>query len=84
MTTVPVLVESVHLLYNRVGVDMTLAWFETMQRQGVRVISRLFRISCGKIIFLFQCVNIESLKGNRANDQRALGAKPLFLRPYRA
>lgn len=39
VTTVPVLVESVHLLYNRVGVDMTLAWFETMQRQGVRVIS---------------------------------------------
>lgn len=39
ITTYPVLVETVHLLFNRVGVHMTLAWLETIQTQGVNVYS---------------------------------------------
>lgn len=37
ITTFPVLVEAVHLLFQRVGVDKTLAWMDTIQQQGVRV-----------------------------------------------
>ena len=37
ITTYPVLVESVHLLFNRVGVAMTLAWFDAVQRNGLSI-----------------------------------------------
>lgn len=37
VTTYPVLVETVHLLFQRVGVNMTLAFVETIQSQGLRV-----------------------------------------------
>jgi len=39
ITTYPVLVESVHLLYSRVGPNMTLAWFETVIGQGIQIFS---------------------------------------------
>lgn len=35
ITTCPVLVETTHLLFSRVGVSMTLAWLKTIQAQGV-------------------------------------------------
>jgi hypothetical protein len=35
ITTCPVLVETTHLLFSRIGVSMTLAWLETIQAQGV-------------------------------------------------
>jgi predicted nucleic acid-binding protein len=34
ITTFPVLVETVHLPLQRVGVDKTLAWMDTIQSQG--------------------------------------------------
>ncbi len=37
MTTYPVLVESVHLMFARIGVEKTLAWMETLVTQGVGV-----------------------------------------------
>lgn len=37
VTTYPVLVERVHLLYRRVGVSKTMAWFEALDAQGVGV-----------------------------------------------
>lgn len=37
ITTYPVLVETIHLLFRRVGVPMTLTWLETVQTQGVQV-----------------------------------------------
>jgi len=37
ITTYPVLVETIHLLYSRVGVPMTLVWLETVQAQGMTV-----------------------------------------------
>jgi len=37
VTTHAVLVETVHLLYRCVGVDKTLAFLETIQRQGVQI-----------------------------------------------
>lgn len=35
MTTYPVLVECVHLMFSRMGVKKTLAWMETLRTQGV-------------------------------------------------
>jgi predicted nucleic acid-binding protein len=37
VTTNPVLVETVHLLYQRVGVHMTLAFLDTIHKQSVSV-----------------------------------------------
>ena len=37
MTTYPVLVECVHLIFRRIGVAKTLAWMETLAAQGVGV-----------------------------------------------
>ena len=37
MTTYPVLVECVHLMFRRIGVTKTLAWMETLAAQGVGV-----------------------------------------------
>ena len=37
MTTYPVLVECVHLMYKRIGVAKTLAWMEVLNAQGVGV-----------------------------------------------
>lgn len=37
ITTYPVLVETVHLLFARIGVPLTLAWLETVQSQGMSV-----------------------------------------------
>jgi predicted nucleic acid-binding protein len=37
MTTYPVLVECVHLLYKRIGVAKTMAWLEALGAQGVGV-----------------------------------------------
>jgi hypothetical protein len=37
MTTYPVLVECVHLMFNRIGVAKTLAWMEMLETQGVSV-----------------------------------------------
>lgn len=37
MTTCPVLVETTHLLFSRIGVPMTLGWLETIQAQGVAI-----------------------------------------------
>ena len=37
MTTYPVLVESVHLMFRRIGVTKTLAWIEALAAQGVGV-----------------------------------------------
>jgi predicted nucleic acid-binding protein len=34
ITTYPVLVETIHLLFNRIGVSMTLAWFDILLIQG--------------------------------------------------
>lgn len=34
ITTDPVLVETIHLLFRRIGVSMTLAWFDTLLIQG--------------------------------------------------
>ena len=34
ITTYPVLVETIHLLFNRIGVTMTLAWFDILLIQG--------------------------------------------------
>ena len=39
ITTFPVLVETVHLLFQRVGVEMTLAWMETIRQQDIRFFS---------------------------------------------
>lgn len=39
ITTYPVLVETIHLLFNRVGVPMTLSWLEIIQIQGMRLFS---------------------------------------------
>jgi hypothetical protein len=37
MTTYPVLVECVHLMFARIGVAKTLAWMETLGMQGVGI-----------------------------------------------
>lgn len=37
MTTYPVLVECVHLMFSRIGIAKTLAWLETLATQGVGV-----------------------------------------------
>ena len=37
MTTDPVLVECVHLLYKRIGVAKTMAWLEALGAQGVGI-----------------------------------------------
>ncbi len=37
MTTYPVLVECVHLMFSRIGIEKTLAWVETLGAQGVGV-----------------------------------------------
>jgi predicted nucleic acid-binding protein len=37
ITTYPVLVESVHLMFKRIGTVKTLAWLDTMSRQQVDV-----------------------------------------------
>jgi uncharacterized protein len=37
ITTYPVLVECVHLMFKRIGVAQTLAWLETLNTQGVQV-----------------------------------------------
>jgi len=37
MTTYPVLVECVHLMFNRIGVAKTVAWMETLRTQGVGI-----------------------------------------------
>ncbi len=37
MTTWPVLVECVHLMYGRIGVSKTLAWLHTLEAQGVGI-----------------------------------------------
>lgn len=37
MTTYPVLVECVHLMFKRIGVVKTLAWVETLGAQGVGI-----------------------------------------------
>lgn len=37
MTTYPVLVECVHLMFRRIGVTKTLAWMETLAAQDVGV-----------------------------------------------
>ena len=37
MTTYPVLVESVHLMFKRIGVAKTLAWVDALHVQGVGV-----------------------------------------------
>ena len=37
MTTYPVLVECVHLMFRRIGVTKSLAWMETLAEQGVGV-----------------------------------------------
>ena len=37
ITTYPVLVECVHLMFARIGVARTLSWMETLARQGVGV-----------------------------------------------
>lgn len=37
MTTYPVLVECVHLMFSRIGIAKTLLWMETMGTQGVGV-----------------------------------------------
>ncbi len=34
ITTYPVLVETIHLLFNRIGVSMTLEWFDILLIQG--------------------------------------------------
>ncbi len=39
ITTFPVLVETVHLLFQRVGVELTLAWLETIRQQDIRFFS---------------------------------------------
>lgn len=39
ITTYPVLVETIHLLFNRVGVPMTLSWLEIVQVQSIRLFS---------------------------------------------
>ncbi len=39
ITTFPVLVESVHLMFKRIGTAKTLAWLDTMSRQRVDVFS---------------------------------------------
>ena len=38
MTTYPVLVECVHLMFSRIGVAKTLGWLETLATQGVGVL----------------------------------------------
>lgn len=37
ITSFPVLTEAVHLLFDRVGVPMTLAWLETIEAKGILV-----------------------------------------------
>ena len=37
MTTYPVLVECVHLMFKRIGVAKTLAWMETLGTQGIGI-----------------------------------------------
>lgn len=39
ITTYPVLVETVHLLFQRVGVSMTLSWLETIRHHSLQVFS---------------------------------------------
>ena len=39
ITTYPVLVETIHLLFSRVGVPMTLSWLEIAQIQGLQLFS---------------------------------------------
>ncbi len=39
ITTDPVLVETIHLLFRRIGVSMTLAWFDTLLMQGFELFS---------------------------------------------
>jgi predicted nucleic acid-binding protein len=38
MTTYPVLVECVHLMFSRIGITKTLAWMETLRTQGVSIL----------------------------------------------
>jgi predicted nucleic acid-binding protein len=38
MTTYPVLVECVHLMFSRIGVAKTLAWVETLHAQGIGIL----------------------------------------------
>ena len=38
MTTYPVLVESVHLMFRQIGIAKTLAWVETLEAQGVAIL----------------------------------------------
>ncbi len=35
----PVLVETIHLLFRRIGIFMTLAWFDTLLMQGFELFS---------------------------------------------
>jgi len=37
MTTWPVLVECVHLMFSRIGVTKTLSWLQTLEAQGVGI-----------------------------------------------
>lgn len=37
MTTWPVLVECVHLMFGRIGVAKTLSWMQTLEAQGVGI-----------------------------------------------
>ncbi|HYN76951.1 MAG TPA: PIN domain-containing protein [Lamprocystis sp. (in: g-proteobacteria)] len=37
ITTYPVLVETVHLLFQRVGVEMALSWMETISHERLRI-----------------------------------------------
>ena len=39
ITTDPVLVETIHLLFRRIGIAMTLAWFDTLLIQGFELFS---------------------------------------------
>jgi predicted nucleic acid-binding protein len=38
MTTYPVLVECVHLMFRQIGIAKTLAWVETLEAQGVGIL----------------------------------------------
>lgn len=38
MTTYPMLVECVHLMFRRIGIAKTLAWVETLEAQEVRIL----------------------------------------------
>ena len=61
MTTYPVLVECVHLMFNRIGVAKTLAWMETFEQPPLMPLVNWFAVAladsdCGLFILCIKGV----------------------------